>query len=319
MSKSNPVILSLILMLCGFTSCGLIYEYPDPCPDNALTIVNDWNMAPDADPDGMAYIFYEDASDEQWRFDFPGMEAGKVTLDAGRFAFVSLNDDTFRTVIRGETYRQLKAYTLPVKLPVDIEGSEKSVEAPDMLWGCSYREVELTDRGLRYIPADDSGTDVESVMSPENILTVLQRQITPHYRLIIEDVSNLSGVASMSAALTGMAECYRFSDGYRGENPVILAFDVGKCGESAIEGQFCTFGIPEHPDAPNIVYLFVTLTDGRDFIYRFDVTKQVREAPDPMSVIIRLRGLELEKTEQSGGSFDVEVDGWTTVDVNITD
>lgn len=90
--------------------------------------------------------------------------------------------------------------------------------------------------------------------------------------------------------------------------------------ETRIEGEFYTFGLPENVEAPNILYLFITLMDGRSFMYRFDVTDQVRQAPDRMSVLIELHGLVLEKNETTGtGGFDVAVDGWTTVDVNIND
>ena len=41
---------------------GCIYEDMKPCfeDDVDITIVNDWALAPDADPEGIAYTFYID-------------------------------------------------------------------------------------------------------------------------------------------------------------------------------------------------------------------------------------------------------------------
>ena len=64
--------------------------------------------------------------------------------------------------------------------------------------------------------------------------------------------------------------------------------------------------------------LFVVLTDGRRFCYKFDVTTQVREASDPMNVEIVVRDLTIDVPDSGGTSgFDVNVDGWITEIVNI--
>ena len=46
----------------------------------------------------------------------------------------------------------------------------------------------------------------------------------------------------------------------------------------------------------------------------------MRDAGNPMEVMIVIRGLSIEKPENSGeGGFDVSVDGWETVVVNINE
>lgn len=62
----------------------------------------------------------------------------------------------------------------------------------------------------------------------------------------------------------------------------------------------------------------MVIKDGRRFCYEFDVTDQVREAPDPMEVLLMVRGLSIEKPDTGGeAGFEVSVDGWQTVTVNI--
>lgn len=307
------------ILLCCFTSCGLIYDKLEPCGDIEVTIVNDWSLNPEVKPEGMSYLFYEESLNDLWRFDFPGTQAGQVMLAEGHYRFVCFNDDSYNTYLSGDTYSTLKVSAWETRLPYDIGNGEKSVESPDMLSGCTYSCVRITSEGLTYVPSHREDNDCSYVTSPDNVLTAYIRQITPRYRLQIDDVENLSGVRSMSCALSGMSDSYIFSEDRSGESPVTMAFGVAAIGNSAIGGQFCTFGLPCGSCARNILYLFVTLKDGRAFVYRFDVTEQVREAPDPMSVLIKLRGLVLDAPDTTGGGFDVNVDGWITVDVNIDD
>lgn len=46
----------------------------------------------------------------------------------------------------------------------------------------------------------------------------------------------------------------------------------------------------------------------------------MRNAPDPLDVKVIIRGLELEESEggsKPGGGFDVSVDGWISITINI--
>lgn len=306
------------IMACCLASCGLVYDYPGDCGDINLSIVNDWSLAPGAAPDGMAYIFFKTDEAEPWRFDFPGTKAGKVMLPAGHFGFVSYNDDTYSVFFDGGSYDSRRAFTHPARLPDDTGNGQEVVESPDMLWGCAYFSVMTGYDGLSYTPACSPDSGAVAVHSSSNVLTALQRQITPRYHLVVEDVENLDGVRRMSAALSGLADSYSFATGMRGPKAVTMPFGVAASDSTSIGGEFCTFGLPDGPSEANILYLFVTLTDGRKFTYRFDVTEQVRKAPEPMDVYIRLRGLRIEPSTQGpGGAFGVAVDGWITVDVNI--
>lgn len=286
------------ILACCIASCGFVYDYPEDCGDMSLTIVNDWSAAPDANPEGMAYVFFGYCDAHPWRFDFPGTDAGEVMLPEGQYSFASFNDDTYHIRIDGDSYSTLRASTWPASLPEGDGRGEKVVECPDMLWGTSEAAVSTF----------------------KEVLTAYQRQITPRYKLRIEEVENLDGVRSVSGALSGMAESYLFSAGRADSGPSTMVFDAGAVGENTIEGEFCTFGLLEKTDVPNILFLFVTLIDGRRFEFHFDVSGQIRKAPDPMSVLIVLRGLTLEKVEPgSHGGFEVEVDGWITEDININD
>lgn len=313
-------ILTACTTACSLASCGLVYDYPEPCGDIDLCIVNDWSEAADASPEGMAYIFFPEDNKHAWRFDFPGKQAGKVQLPEGRYSFISYNDDTYHVQFTGNTYKTLKATTWAAHLPSDTGNGQSVAESAERVWNCDYCQVEIGYDEVSYYPGGNENDNTAPIFSKEKILVARQHLITPLYRLVIYDVENLDGVKTMSAGLSGMARSYILWSDTPDDYPSTISFDTEAQAETRIEGEFYTFGVPENVEVPNILYLFVTLKDGRSFIYRFDVTDQVRQAPDRMEVLIELHGLVLEKSETTGtGGFDVAVDGWTTVDVNIND
>lgn len=317
-------------LVLGLSSCNFIYEYDNCPPDNQLTIVNDWSAAPDANPEGMAYLFFPDDGAATWRFDFPGREAGAVAIQHGAYSFLSYNDDTYNVRFKEDDgYTGYVAYTDAAErvafniaadtsataLPQRMALSEQPlVKCPDMMWGCSYPHVDLAESLLTYITA----TDAEPVTSSAKVLTVHQRQLTARYSFIIHDVENLAGVKQMSALFGGLAGSLNLATGAPGAYPSALPSKAVKASETSISGNFITFGLPLQPDTDNVLSLLVQLTDGRKFNYEFNVTDQVRRAPDPLNVLVEIRGLKLEESDPAdSGAFDVNVDGWTTVVINI--
>lgn len=313
--RSNPLkTVPLLAFVLGLYSC--IYEYDD-CPDGQkYSIVNDWRFALDASPEGMAYIFFPKCSEEQWRFDFPGMDAGAVMLPLGEYSFLSFNDDTYSVRFHDSGgFDEYVAYTdaadhtafndaglpkAPV-LPDNVASeAEQLMECPDMMWGCAYR-------------------DLQPQLSADMVLTAFQRQLTSRYSYVITDVVNLDGVRALSTVFSGLAGSLNLATGIKSMYPVMLPSRAYASDGTTIRGEFVTFGLPEHPDANNILSLFVLLKDGRKFMYQFDVTDQVRSAPDPYNVSVRINGLRLEesKDEIGEGAFDVNVDDWTTIRINI--
>lgn len=319
MKRNSRVIKMLTLFIslwAAFSSC--IFEGERECPDMpAVTVKPDWSMAPGSDPEGMAYLFFPDDGTEVWRFDFPGRDAGRVSFRTGRYQFLSFNDDTYSVLFRGDRrYDTYEAYTADKEVPVST--GEKCVATPDMMWGCASDGLILGYDGLRYNPTPSAEAEDKWILSSDFILTAKQRRITSRYRYRIGEVENLAGVKSMSGALTGMAGSVMLASGVRGDYPSTLAVKAAAADSTTIAGEFYTFGIPQVPAADNILNLYVVLKDGRHFCYRFDVTEQVRAASDPLDVMLTVSGLKLEQSEGSEGTgFDVNVDGWEIVIVNI--
>ena len=298
-----------------------IYEY-DTCPPQSFRIVNDWSEAPHADPGGMAYFFFMPQGGEPWRFDLPGREGGVIDLPDGEYNFLSYNDDTYNVRFdENRGYGAYEAYTAEVisgeQLPArSVSSDETLVYCPDMMWGCSCDHVKLSPEKVEY------GNSIESFdVSSDRTMLLEQKQLTARYKFDIYDVKNLDGVRGMSAMFSGLAGSLNLASGQKNVYPVRVPSQAGKADNSTITGGFVTFGLPRNPTVDNYLSLMVILFDGRKFNYEFDVTDQGRSAINPLDVQIKIYGLELEESAPGvpGGGFDVGVDNWVNVVININD
>ncbi len=314
--RSIRFLLPAVAFVLSLTALSCVYDYED-CPDELpLLIVSDWHKSPKARPGGMAYIFFPETDSIPWRFDFIGPSAGKVVLPVGTYNFLSFNDDASNVLFAEEaTYVGYEIYT--ASAGSDYDSGEKVLRPPGMMWGCAYDKVQLQYDGVNWV--DNDSVPGTTMMSADFILAAMQMPLTAHYTLRIEDIENLSEVSSMSACLSGLAGSLFPATGNKGRYPSTLTFKVSRLGSELAGGDFYTFGIPAAPSAVNTLSIFVVRNDGRHLRYKFDVTEQVRSASDPMEVLLLLRGLSIDSPEGGSAGFDITVDGWETIEVNIKD
>lgn len=309
----TPFFLLTVVLALVTQSC--IYEDIEACTGDfyaKLTIINNWKNAPSAYPEGMAYFFFPASGGDYRRFDMAGREGGEVKLPTGRYDCILFNDDTATVIESGnDSFADMSLSTSPGQLYLGndiIKDYPQSVAAlnqpvlmnPDQVWSYSTPGIDvLLTEGNRTI-------------------TTYPAPLTATYHIIVENISNLDGVAAMSGAMSGMAKKVRLRDRELSESPVILPTGLARNSERTITGQFHTFGRCSLPSTDNILFLFFRLTNGKKYTYAFNVTETVKTAPDPMDVWIILKGLELPASDPSqGGSFDVSVDGWNNIIINL--
>ncbi len=319
----NKIITILLsgVSLSATGGCSMIYDY-DTCPDSFI-VQSDWKYAPQASPESMAYLFFPDKGEGCWRYDFPGRQGGEAPIPDGKYHVLSFNDDSNVTIISDPDcgYRGIKAYTCCSKLYESLGGGPDSLgnqqvsACPTQLWCQAIDSMQLSANGVYW---SAPGSKKQS-FSPQKILTVYPRPTMASYSYEINDVSGLDGVRRMCAAISGMASELSLCDMTRAGAPVTLPLKAERSGETDIYGEFLTVGTINSSTVPNRLLLYVWLTDGRKFSYSFDVTGQARNAPDPMNVHIKVSGIELPQStpSDSDGAFDVNVDGWVEIIIDI--
>lgn len=188
----------------------------------------------------------------------------------------------------------------PADYPESIRDlNQKVTLCPDYIW--AYHDPDVTIK---------EGSDNE-------IIPTTPEAVTATYHIIVKNVINLEGAANLHGALSGMAGTLSLSDNYAGGAPVIHPFQIRKDGIKSLSAKFTTFGKFPDNSLSSIFFLFAQLKDGKRILFQSDVTKQIAKAPDKMDVWIIIDSITLPIPDDDPGAFDVSVDGWNDIRINI--
>ena len=84
----------------------------------------------------------------------------------------------------------------------------------------------------------------------------------------------------MCAVISGMSNSLNFASGITGPEAYLLPLAARRMPGGVIGSQFFTYGYARGK-ARQWLALYVWMSDGEKLCYQFDVSDQVREAPDP--------------------------------------
>ncbi len=330
-----PMILACLLCL---TSC----EYKDLCYDHnhwtAVRVTFDWVNDPDADPQGMTVLFYneDNSAAEPTRYDLPGRDGGTVRLIPGTWSAMAYNYDTETILYRGmERTATLEAYT---RLSSIGEGTQLSradmpraasteeepvILEPDALWGCKGEAFRLVM---------DAPGDYEDTRSRAGEKATRSADISmkPYYRvcdvtITIHNVPNLQYTGQFGAALSGLAPSVWMMTGQPGDGRATQAFTCSPIDGETLQMKVRIFGHCPHRDDgevnTHLLTIYAILADGTKWYYTYDVTQQmhdITQSPDDYHIYIDLDGLPIPKPIVNGSGFRPTVDGWQSEEIEVT-
>lgn len=303
--------LSVASLLCSCEHKELCYQHPHV---KNISVTFDWQDAPEAQPKGMCVFFYPTNGNGVQRFDFKGMSGGEVELRAGTYRVMCYNNDTESLLFHNtDDFDAHTGYTRegnvlePIygngaKYAPRVEGSEheRVVITPDMMWGCTATEVEVTDAG--------------------QVITLYPHEMICTYSCEMRNVTNLKHATQMCGTLSGMSPSMLLGSEALGTECVTIPFEAVSDGVSTIMGKFYTFGHHEENNDPHHMTFYMVMDDGQKYAYgtdaseRFNVTGQIHTAADPKHVHIVIDGLDLPQPIENGNGFDVSVDDWTIIE-----
>jgi len=327
--------LSVLLSSCEHKE--LCYQHPHL---KSVRVAFDWRDAPDASPKGMCVYFYPAAGGEGQRFDFRGTDGGEVKLRVGSYRVICYNNDTEAVLFHDtNNFDAHGIYTREGNVLEPIYGNganyapradgaedERVVISPDMMWGCTATEVEVTDEGISYVcvpECERSGWDGTPAKSAGQVITLYPHEQICTYTYEVRNVKNLKHAVQMCGSISGMAPSLRFGDESLGSECVTIPFEAVSDGVSTITGRFCTFGHNEANAEPHRMTFYVVMDDGKKYAYgtdsgdRFNVTAQIHSAADPKHVHIVVDGFDLPQPIENGSGFDVSMDDWGIVEEDI--
>lgn len=301
-----------LIATLAFSSCEHKELYYGSTHTANVKVIFDWKKAPDAAPKTMSlYLFPGDGGPVQ-RYEFTDRTGGIVKIPVGNYNVLCLNSDSELIQLRGiSRWETFEAYTGEERMlgslgirsgsvpGADGTGTEKISLAPDMLWSDRAKNIEIT-----LLPA-------------EQAITLYPGESVCSYTVEIRNASNLKYVSDLSGALSGMAGGLLPGPDELTTERVTVPFNTVSDGISTITGNFLTFGSSPTIGNTNRLVIYAILADGSKWYYTYDVTSQVRSAPDKRHVRIVLDGLPLPKPIANGGGFQPSVDDWKNVNVDI--
>lgn len=309
----------------------LCYHHPHTV---TLRVEFDWRDAPEADPDGMCVYFYPEGGGSGERIDFNNTTGGEVSLRVGRYKVLCFNNDTEAVQFyNADDFATHGVFTREGNVLEPIYGNgatyapraadtedERVVICPDMMWGCTATEVEVTEAGVSYVCVKP-GEAGEPVENDEQVITLYPHELVCTYTYEVRNVTNLKHMTQMCGSISGMSGVLTFSTEELGRECVTLPFGAEAQGESTVVGKFYTFGHhTDNPDPHKMVF-YVVMDDGAKYCYKdsknLDVTEQVHNAPDRRHVHLIIDGLDLPQPIENGHGFDPSVDDWEIVQEDI--
>ncbi len=317
--KTRHILPVLAAVICAVLTGGCCHkEISDGWQEGyAVRILYDWHNDPEASPSGMTVWVYPRMGRSR-QIELDGREGGVVTIPKGVHDIISCNSDA-RTArfVNTDAFSSHFVHTMETDLFESVNGrvggsyaprgrgaeGERVISPPDPVWGTRVAGVTVT-----------AGDTTRIVMEPT--------PLTCHYSVEIRNVSNLMDAEAMCACVTGLAAGVRLGDGELSDEPVTLPFAMTADRErGVITGEFLTFGHHPSNKASHRLILYVWMSDGRRLCYgtegdRFDVTRQVDEAPDPRRVSIVVDGLDLP-AGFTPGVFQPGASDWVEIRTDI--
>ena len=304
---------ALVAAAIAGTLCSCEHKelYYPSSPTAEVRVKFDWSAAPGARVEGMTAFFFPEQGGGPIRCDFTDPAGGTARIPWGNYRVIYLNNDTETILLKGmDSYETFEIYTRPTSVGETMSTRSEPrganpedapvVLAPEEVWGGSLTGV---------------GFDLSETQPHTLVLPVYPKVCM--YSFEIRGVENLKYVLSAGASFSGMSGSLFMADDATSGQRSVVPFPADSDGKSVIMGSTPVFGLSANADVSRVLTLYLILADGSKFYYRFDVTRQVNEAPDKRHVRIVLEGLPLPKPIVNGGGFHPSVEDWETEEIPL--
>lgn len=310
--KSLGSLMMIPVALCGMTSC----THKDIIEDigqTGLPIVNveyDWAPTEIFRPDGLANLFYSSHPESQsyWRSDLRP-NGGSLRLPSDNYDVVAFNNDTENIIFTDIDNFDTFSFSSPQINTSDIPEDQlpfppqKLYQQPDRMWAALSKDINITETS-----------------SPQTI-TLSPRRITRDYHNVMTGIENLESAIRYYSVVSDLSHKFSIANHCQTGPACSIGNFMQPVDKSTISTTITNFGVNRDSEQQHLA-VYMWLADGSKKAYIYDVTEQIREAPDSMNLVIRVKGPSLPViTPGTGGGgtggMDVGVDNWDIIDIEI--
>lgn len=276
-----------------------------------VRVVFDWSKAEDADASQMTMYLYPEGM-EMAQYWFSDRRGGIIQAYPGDHTAVCHNNDNVydMRVRNHHAHDELEVYTDDVSA---LQGQGISTRGIPRAPGSENEPLRMT-------PPMCYGTHTRDItllpVAEEQVITLYPEELVTHVTVEFEGVENLrSADLRIDGTLSGMAGGYYPGRLAPTAETVSHTFTFSPdAGMTNLMSHFLTFGAPE-ADGRHMVSVYIMTKAREGNFYNYDVTDQVKNAPDPKHIHIILPLLKLPEVpkvpdEPSSTGMGVEINKW---------
>ena len=323
MKYRHILMLMSVVVLCS-CEAKLRDLYYDENSWNTVQVLFDWQEAPEAKPQGMTVLFFNELQDkEPERYDFSGTKGGTASLMFGAYRAIAYNYDTETILYRNmASWQTLEAYTRQSSIEEGAQiisrgampmasgtESEPVILEPDPFWAGAGEPIKVT--------ANESPT---TTVTPSSRIETVE--------VDIYNVPNLQYTGQIGGALSGLSPGVKVATGELMEGSATQSFTCQRIDDTTLRMRFHIFGhCPHHVEGihnRHMLTVYAVLADNSKWYYTLDVTEQIHNAKaeeeEEKAERITLyidEGLPIPKPIVNGSGFQPNIDGWQGVEIEV--
>ena len=306
--KLSPYLIILILFNM-ITSCKEA-DCLDCEKNKSIEIKFDWSKIKTT-PEGMKLLIYNDKGDLAYSYNNLSPLGGKINIDAGTYTFVCYNNDSEYVQWRNQDHLStLEAFMREGNLTEDHTRAssppidDKLIVMPDYLCGNVQYEQHV----------DQCTTEKQDI-------TLYPTELIDHYTYKIYGIIHSDRITKIRATLSGLASGLFIGNPNQQSPTCSMPFNgnVSNLDKNLIEGNMLNFGYSKNDTIKNLLTLYIW-SKGGNVKGTWNVTNQVRNAPDPHHVTIIIDAniiLPDIPDYDVGDGFEPSVDDWININEDI--
>lgn len=261
-----------LILLVLFSACHNKELCPECSKETAIEIKFDWSQITNI-PEGMTVLFYNMDNDLVYTFNNVSSKGQIVRIDAGQYRVACYNNDT--EYVEWSGIANLDSLHISTR-KTSIHKSrirkieEEIVESPD--YSCGYLLIEK---------------EIYEYVDYLQVIWLKPQPLLDQYTYSVKNIENGQYVVKTMATLSGLSKYYYLSDPLSHNIKTIMTFADNQLTDNDQQaiGSMFNLGYCHDMSVRNILTLYIW-SPGGNLRATFDVTDQVRNAPDPHNVHI---------------------------------
>lgn len=321
----KPFSLKTAFMSLAALACLQSCEQKKLCYDHNhsynLNVRFDWHKAPTANPSSMyLYLFPHDKENRILKREFIGKEGGTTQMPVEeKYDALCFNSDVRNCLFANTDSKE--SFEVTTKTVTSIERIGISASSLPRAKGAEQERIIMesdsiwSDHNINPIVMSWEQNEDADVYH----LTLYPQRLFCTYKIIINNIKNKNNISTnITATLSGMAGGRYVYSRKKTDEVATVSFPVSMSKDKdAITGIMNCFGNSDAGEKANKLAIYTILKDGNKYYYVYDVTDQVKTAPDPYNVEIQLDTLPIPDEIKDSGGLTPSVNGWKVVDIPI--